>query len=203
VGFRRKLAFSGLAACACLSGTLHAQSIYFIPIPDSGTAAKFELYVTYSSTDNAFYHAAALEFIVPAGTPYTAPAISFGDWQVMVSVDAAHCGIYCAYRRKPEASGRTSLVDLLPPPITAIRVYAGSAAKPAVMFVDPAGLKLPAATSDIVIARETLCITGRKLFRAALVPESGDESSMQPPARLLSLTHNLKTTVPATISLRI
>jgi hypothetical protein len=70
VGFRRKLAFSGLAACACLSGTLHAQSIYFIPIPDSGTAAKFELYVTYSSTDDAFNHAAALEFIVPAGAPY-------------------------------------------------------------------------------------------------------------------------------------
>jgi hypothetical protein len=202
VGFRRKLAFSGLAACACLSGTLHAQSIYFMPIPDSGTAAKFELYVTYSSTDDAFNHAAALEFTVPAGGHYAAPAISFGDWEVTVSVDAAHCGIYCAYRRKPEASGRTFLVDLLPP-ITAIRVYAGSAAKPAVMFVDPAGLKLPAATSDIVIARETLCITGRKLFRAALVPESGDKSSMQPPARLLSLTHNLKTTVPATISLRI
>jgi hypothetical protein len=200
VGFRRNLAFSGLAACACLSG-LHAQSIYSIPFPEAGTPAKFELYVTYSPTDAGFNHA-ALEFTVPAGSLYTAPAISFGDWEVTVSVDLTRCGIYCAYRRKREASGRTSLIDLLPP-ITAIRVYTGSAAKPAIMFVDPAGLRLPAATRDIVIARETICIPGRRFFQIALAPQSGDKSFTLPPVRLLSLTHRTKTIASAALSLRI
>ena len=187
----------------CLSGMLHAESIYSIPIPASRTPAKFELYVTYSPTDAGFNRAALREFTVPAGGLYTARAISFGDWEVTVAVDLAHCGIYCAYRRKPEASGRTSLVDLLPPPITAIRVYAGSAAKPAIVFVDPAGLRLPAATSHIVITRETFCIPGRKLFVAALAPESDCSSPALPQTTVLSLTHNPRTTIPVTVSLRI
>jgi hypothetical protein len=182
---------------------LHAQSIYSISIPDSGTPAKFELYVTYSPTDAGFNRAAAREFTVPASGLYTAPAISFGDWEVTVAVDLSHCGIYCAYRRKPEASGRTSLVDLLPPPITAIRIYAGSAAKPAIVFVDPAGLRLPAATSHTVITRETLCMPGRKFFPTALPPDRGDKSSALSQAHLLSLTYSHKTTIPATVSLRI
>jgi len=201
VGFRRNLVFSGLAACACLSGILHAQSIYTIPIPEAGTPAKFELYVTYSPTDAWFNHA-ALEFTVPAGSLYTAPAISFGDWEVTVSVDVARCGIYCAYRRKREAAGRTSLVDLLPP-ITAIRVYAGSAPRPAIMFVDPAGLRLPAASRDIVIARETICIPGRRFFQTALAPQSGDKSLTLPPVRLMSPAYYTKAIASATISLRI
>ena len=182
---------------------LHAQSIYTIPIPAMGTPVKFELYATYSHTYGGFDHAALREFTVPAGGLYTAPAISFGDWEVMVSVDLARCGIYCSYRRKPEASGRTSLVDLLPPPITAIRIQAGSAATPAIVFVDPAGLRLPAATSHTAITRETLCIPGRKLFRTALPAEGGDKSSALSLAHLLSLAYTHKTTIPATISLRI
>jgi hypothetical protein len=203
VGFRRKLAVSGLAASACLSGMLHAQSIYTIPVTDMGTPAKFDLYVTYSPTDAGFNHAGLREFTVPAGGLYRAPAITFGDWEVTVAVDVAHCGIYCAYRRKPEASGRTSLVDLLPPPITAIRVYKGSVAKPAIVFVDPAGLRLPAASSHLVITWETLCIPGRKFFPTACPSESGDKSSALSPAHLLSLAYSHKTTIPATISLRI
>lgn len=182
---------------------LHAQSIYTIPVPGSGTPAKFDLYVTYSPTDAGFNHAGLREFIVPAGGLYTAPAISFGDWEVTVAVDLPHCGIYCAYRRKPEASGRTSLVDLLPPPITAIRVYKGSAAKPAMVFVDPAGLRLPAATSHAVITGEMLCIPGRRLFRTTLAPKGGDKSSALSRAHLLSLAYSHKTTIPATVSLRI
>jgi hypothetical protein len=203
VGFRRRLAFSRLAASAYLSGILHAQSIYTIPIRDAGTPAKFELYVTYSPADAGFNRAAAREFTLPAGSIYTAPSISFGDWEVTVAVDVAHCGIYCAYRRKPEASGRTSLVDLLPPPVTAIRIYTGSAAKPAIVFVDPAGLGLPAAASHMIITRETLCIPGRKLVRALLAPEGGDKSSILSRAHSLSLAYRHKTTIPAVISLRI
>jgi hypothetical protein len=182
---------------------LHAQGTYTIPIPDMGTPAKFELYATYSPTDAGFDHAALREFTVPAGGLYTAPAISFGDWEVTVAVDLVHCGIYCSYRRKPEASGQTSLADFLPPPITAIRIQAGSAAKPAIVFVDPAGLRLPAASSHIVITWETLCIPGRKLFPTALPSESGHKSSALSRAHSLSLAYSHKTTIPATISLRI
>jgi hypothetical protein len=202
VGFRLKLALPGLAAI-CLSGLLHAQSTYEVPIPDSGTPAKFELYVTYSPTDAVFDHAAALEFTVPGGSLYTAPAISLGDWEVTVYVDVVRCGIYCAYRRKRETSNGTFLLDLLQPPVTAIRVYTGSAARPAILFVDPAGLKLPVAASNIVITSEALGILGRRLFRSALAPVNASKSLAPQPAPLLALTHNLKTTASATLSLRI
>jgi hypothetical protein len=182
---------------------LQAQSIYTIHIPDSGAPATFELDVTYSSTDAVLNHTAAREFTVPAGSLYTAPAISAGDWEVTVAFDLAHCGIYCAYRRKGNASDRTPLIDLLPPPITVIHVYRGAAAKPAIVFVDPAGLRLPAASSYIAVIRETVFIPGRRIFPTAFVSESGDKSPALPQSRLLSLTHSPEQTTPATISLRI
>ena len=188
---------------ACLPGMLQAQSIYTIHIPDSGAPATFGLYLTYSPTDAGFHQAAATEFTVSGGSLYTAPPISAGDWEVTVAFDLAHCGIYCNYRRKANASGRTSLVDLLPPPITVIQVYTGSAAKPAMVFVDPAGLRLPGARSSLAVTLETVCLPGRRLFHTALVPECAGHSPYLPRLHLLSLTHSSEITIPETISLRI
>ena len=131
---------------------LHAQpASYTVYVPNSGPVSRLAWHVTYASTDTGFTDNAA------------SPAV-LGGWEVAVAIDVAHCGIYCAYRRKPDAWGRTPMLDLLLPPVTAIEVYKDSVSKPATVIVDPAGLRVPAVTKNAGVTPDKLCLPGKRLF---------------------------------------
>ena len=131
---------------------LHAQpAVYTVYVPNSGLVSILAWHVTYASTGAGFTDNA------------TSPAV-LGGWEVTVAFDVAHCGIYCAYRRKPDVWGRTPMLDLLLPPVVAIEVYKDSVSKPAMVIVDPAGLRVPAVSNQVGMTPEKICLPGKRLF---------------------------------------
>jgi hypothetical protein len=201
-----KLGLPGLAALMCLPGVLHAQTpqdafhysgsqIYTIHIPNSRPPSKFEFSVAYSYTEENF-HGVALAGVSPVRT-------YLGDWEVTVAVDLGRCEIYCAYRRIPDALGRTRLIGLLLPPITAIRVYAESESKSTTIIVDPAGLRFPAATSNALVARESLYLPGKRVFTTDQAQEGDDLALTSLWRHRFSTTNNLETARSQALPLRI
>ncbi|MBZ5617552.1 MAG: hypothetical protein LAQ69_02280 [Acidobacteriia bacterium] len=172
-----------------------AGRIYSIHIPAPGPQSTFEWSVTYSSTDVGLLHAVPAS-VFPVST-------RLGDWEVTVAVDLARCEIYCAYRRIPDALGRTRLTGLLLPPITAIRFYTDSASNPTTLIVDPAGLRYPAATSTVPVSQEKLYIPGRRAFAIVLVAEGDDRAPASLRAHSFSSTNNPETTARPALPLRI
>ena len=117
-----------------------SSTTYTIPIPVAGPPEKVELYVD-----------------------------KVGDWEVTISFDSARCELYCAYRRIPDAFGRTGLINALLPPIAVVRIYTDPIAKPATVIVDPAGLRLRTVTGAATPTYEEACLPARRLFALVLV----------------------------------
>src|SRR5438105_10420898 len=90
-------------------------------IASAGVPMKLVPHVTYSAKDMVTGQAAST---------------NLGGWEVTAGFDPIRCEIYCIYRQKPNASGRTPLAGLLAPPITIIEVYAGPASKPVIVTFD-------------------------------------------------------------------
>jgi hypothetical protein len=130
-----------LAALICLPAIAHA-GVPILIVP----------HVTYDSRD------------VIAGR---APSTSLGGWEVTTGFDPIRCEVYCIYRQRSDASGRTPLLSLLAPPITVVEVYTGPAQKPIIVTFDPAGLGLPAADTKFVPKQDRLCLPGRKVAVSA------------------------------------
>jgi len=186
---------------------LHAQDyrgnrVYRIHIPSSGLPVNFNFSVAYSSMDAGFNHGTAATAI-SAGSFSIAPAARVGGWEVTVVFDTVKCEIYCVYRRIRHAFGRTPVVDLLLPPITVIRLYTNSESEPSTVIVDPAGLRRPAATSNVPVTEAKVYLPGRRLFTAILVQESDHEPPTAPPAPSLSSTFSPAPASPACRPLRI
>jgi hypothetical protein len=86
-----------------------------------------------------------------------------GGWEVTVAFDPEHCQLHCTYRKTRQ--------EALLKPITSIRIYAGPAAKPTTLIVNPAGLGLPAAAGLTAIRAEEFGLPGRWWPVALLFPE--------------------------------
>ncbi len=165
-----------LGALICLPALAHGD----VPL-------KLVPHVTYSSKD------------VVAGS---AASHSLGGWEVTAEFDPIRCEVYCVYRQKPGAFGRTPLVTFPAPPITVVEVYTGPASKPSIVVFDPAGLGLPSATGKDLPDEERLYLPGRKV--AAAVPTAwppGRDASHPAPLPLLSTQSDLF--VPSLTPLRI
>jgi hypothetical protein len=115
---------------------LHAQT-YTIHLSHSEPPAKIEALVTPASA----------------------------EWEVTATYDSALCEIHCSWRRKRNELGRMPLISLLPPNV-AIRIYTDFASLPAVVIVDPAGLRLPQAASSLSPSYEAAFMPARKLLVA-------------------------------------
>ena len=200
-----ELAFLGLAGLfVCLPGPAQAHDafsdssshIYTLHVGNSVRPSKFQVSVTYSSSN------AALGPDAPGGALLIAPASSVGGWEVTVGFDAAHCEIHCAYRRKRDAFGRMSLAGLLLPPITAIQIYEDSASKPLTVIVDPAGLRLPIATGHVVVTESQPGIPGRRLCASVPGRQSGCAAT-SPRAHFSSTDNHPETSFSAAAPLRI
>jgi hypothetical protein len=146
----------------CLPAALQAfpgdsSQVYTIPLPASVAAAKVELQVAYGGLPAQWAN----------GWPTS--ATSLGGWKVTVSIDSTHCEIHCTYRRTRDT--------LLLKPITLIRIYAGPGSKPTTLIVDPAGLKLPAAASQVAICQQEFGLPG-KWWAAALPAPDGSGAAL-------------------------
>ena len=103
------------------------------------------------------------------------------EWEVSVTLDAAHCDIYCEIRRKPDAFGRIPGVDLLLPPVVTLRIFSNGAAQPMTAVVDPSGCAGPAAGSqcrsrereDCSVAKRPLTLSLLSQFERPGTPASG------------------------------
>ena len=129
----------------------------------AGVPLRIVPHVTYDSRD------------VVAGR---GASTSLGGWEVTTGFDPIRCEVYCLYRQKPDASGRTPLIGLLAPPITIVEVYTGPASKPVIVTFDPAGLGSPAATARFVAKRDGLALPGRKVaFAVPHAPSASERPS--------------------------
>ena len=183
------LAWASLWLCA--PGRLPAQpAVYTVHVTHTGPLFRLSWRVGYASTDQGFQDSAAL------------PA-SLGGWEVTVARDAAHCGISCAYRRKRDGFGRASVLDLLPPPITAIRVYTDPASKPTTVIVDPAGLRLPTVTNRVLVTGDRLCLPGKGLCATSRNQPAGGHTGACSEAHLATATGRSPANSSAAAPLRI
>lgn len=81
----------------------------------------------------------------PSHVEWTVQGGLSNDWEVTVTLDAAHCDIYCEIRRKPDSFGRIPAMDLLLPPSVAVRIFSDAVSQPITTIIDPAGRTTPAA----------------------------------------------------------
>jgi len=126
------------------------------------------------------------------------------EWEFTAVYDSAGCEIHCSWRRKRDAFGRTPLGSFFLPPIATIRIYTNFLSQsPAVLVVDPAGVRLPGATGDIPLTPEAVCIPARRLFVAVLSQREDFGAPSRPRAHFLSTTNQPEVTSAASLSLRI
>jgi len=181
VGRRRKL---GLAALLCLPGMLRAQEFTF-HVPQAELPSRVELSVPYPADAGG----------VTAGPGAMPATLKVGDWEITVAFDVRHCEISCVYRRIRD-------VTHLLPPAAEIRLYSGSGSQTAIIVCDPAGFRLPWATSRVLAVPEVPGIPARRLFAAALILGE-DDRLLSDDSLVVSSVRQPKVTLPATAPLRI
>jgi hypothetical protein len=128
---------------------------------------------------------------------------SLGGWEVTAGFDPIRCEVYCTYRQKTDASGRTPAVSLLAPPITIVEVYTDLASKPAIVIFDPAGLGLPAAAAEFVPGQESPGLPGRKIAFAPPATRNNSHTPVSSYSALLLSSTSHKLTPRSVLSLRI
>jgi hypothetical protein len=126
------------------------------------------------------------------------------EWEVTAAYDPTGCEIHCLWRRKRDAFGRMPLAFFLPLPVATLRIYTNFVAlSPAVIVVDPAGLRQPGAAGDAPITEEAFWIPARRLFVAILSQRENSCGPRRPRSHFLSTTNSSEVTSATSLPLRV
>jgi hypothetical protein len=185
VGSCRILGLAGLLF-VCLPGLISAQSASGDMLPGNGG----RIYTIHLS---GFRPVAKIEV-----------SVASAEWEVTAAYDPTGCEIHCSWRRKRDAFGRMPQASFLPLPVATVRIYTNFVAlSPAVIVVDPAGLRLPDAAEDAPLTQEAVWLAAKRHFVAVLSRRDDSGAFNRPHAHLLSATNSPEVTTATSLPLRV